>query len=195
MATYRLTAARRAALRKAQLASARKRRGRRISRKAKAGGAAVGVIGAVVARHRISGSSIRITKRTNPVSAVSGKVIKPHGWTAGRAFGRTEYNPNTQYKTRRGVIKGRDFRAFTVASPKRGPLGNNFAMTYQHNNLFGRRVNFGVRTPVDRDAIPLYNRKAQKPWPHIGPDLAREQNARGRSTGMTKRKRKRGKKR
>jgi hypothetical protein len=57
MARYRMTAKRRAALRKAQLASARKRRGRKTSRKTKV---AVGVLatvgGLAAARHMVTGS-------------------------------------------------------------------------------------------------------------------------------------------
>lgn len=62
MARYVMTARRKAALRKAQLASARKRRGRRLSRKQKAGVlAAIG--GLAVARHMVTGSRFYFNHR------------------------------------------------------------------------------------------------------------------------------------
>lgn len=185
---YRMTTARRAALRKAQLASARKRRGKRISRKAKAG-IAVGVAGgAIVARHKISGSKITVRKVTNP-TGFAGGIIPPHGWTFGRSFGKAEFNSTTHYKNRKGVLKGRDFRKLSASTPKRGPLGNYYNIQYQHNNLFGRKINNKLRTPVDRDAIPFYNPRAQKPWPHVNADVAREQNQRMRASSAARKRR------
>lgn len=88
MSRYRLTPKRKAALRKAQLASARKRR-KGISRKAKvAVGAAIvgGLAGAGVYRHKKSGSTLLVTKRFvgihQPVYA-DAKVSGLHGTHVG----------------------------------------------------------------------------------------------------------------
>ena len=67
MAGYRMTARRRAALRKAQLISARKRRGKSVSRRKKiAGGVLVGMGGLAVARHVITGSRFNATYKKGP---------------------------------------------------------------------------------------------------------------------------------
>jgi hypothetical protein len=62
-----MTARRRAALRKAQLASARKRRGKPVSRRKKiAGGVLVGIGGLAVARHIVTGSRVNVTYKKGP---------------------------------------------------------------------------------------------------------------------------------
>lgn len=110
---YRMTAKRRAALRKAQMASARKRRGRAI--KVAAGVGTAAVLGAAVYRHKASGSSFSAAKRPN-VSAVTGSPL-PSGLRVGRAgksvlgtYGRSgqryqiAYNHKSLGKARRTVV-------------------------------------------------------------------------------------------
>jgi hypothetical protein len=71
---YRMTPARRAALRKAQLASARKRRKRRIAVTGTIGG--IAITGSLVARHKYSDSSIVVSRRQPVVRhAVTGRRI------------------------------------------------------------------------------------------------------------------------
>jgi len=72
---YRYTAKRRAALKRAQIISARKRKGKGLSTKKKVViGAGVGVAG-LVAAHHISGSSLSIKTRQNNISKVDGRQI------------------------------------------------------------------------------------------------------------------------
>jgi len=72
---YQMTARRRAALRKAQIASARKRsRNKKIKRAAIVGGVAVGLAGVAVARHKLSGSGFVVSNRKSTV--IHGERIK-----------------------------------------------------------------------------------------------------------------------
>jgi hypothetical protein len=116
------TPARRAALRKAQLASAAKRKGRRrtvIRRTAYTAGAVGLVGGTAVARHKLSGSTLTIGKH-GPIGA-SGSPTGTHGVSAYRVG-------NTM-----GVL-GR----------KRGPLADTRHVTYVHNRVdtkvLGRKI-------------------------------------------------------
>lgn len=123
---YRMTARRRAALKKAQLASARKRsRNKKIKRAAVVGGVAVGLTGAAVARHKFTGSGIR--KINHPVVApmtgnMNSGVRKGHvvlgKTTTGRGKDRKVVSRSIGYTTRRS-----------------GPLGTNRTVKYEHNKL------------------------------------------------------------
>ena len=191
MAYYRMTAARRAALRKAQLVSARKRK--RLSRKKKVAIGGAAVIGGVVVRHRVSGSKVTMRTISDPLVGVGPRrfrnVAPPHGWRFTASRGQGKHNPSQIYKTRfRKTTKGRNFRDFRVDTPKRGPLGDYRTIQYRHNALFGRKINgIGNRKPVDRDAIPFYNKNVKVGWPHVNEQTARKQNSKLRGLKKAKR--------
>lgn len=116
---YRMTPARRAALRKAQIASAKKRkrsRNRKIA--VGAGIAVVGVGGAAVARHRISGSSF--SKTNHPIV---GKV------TGNVTGSRVASFSNSKLTGPGGRKAG---RRISYHSKKSGPLGDSYSVSYDH---------------------------------------------------------------
>lgn len=130
---YILTAKRRSALRKAQLASARARkRSASISRKKKiAAGVTVGVLGAGVARHKISGS--KLSGRIAPgVSPLTGNTMR-------RSIPRIHSGPGVD-------IRGRKYRNNTFSTGRRTG-GRSGIITYEHRALFGRKTN---------DIVPKY---------------------------------------
>ena len=130
---YILTAKRRAALRKAQLASARARkRSASVSRKKKiAAGVTVGVLGAGVARHKLSGS--KLSGRIAPgTSAFTGKTLKGSG-------PRIHSNPGVD-------LYGRRYRSNTVSTGRRNG-GRSGILTYEHRALFGNKT---------KDIVPRY---------------------------------------
>jgi hypothetical protein len=159
--SHRMTPKRRAALRKAQLASARKRSrlagvGSHISRNRKAYITA-GVIGGAVLGHKLSGSELKIRKGSN-IGFASGNRM-PQGFrTTG---GRREQTVHLGIRDTRFSVGYRLGRQ--TQSIQTGPL----------------------RKPIDRDAIPFYNPKAKtRGWPHVGAPQARKINDRLREKGM-----------
>lgn len=172
---YRSTPKRRAALKKAQAVSARKRKaapnkrssvtssrrsGYSMSPTAKrrlaigASGVAVGAItaGGIVARHKLSGSTITKTRHpivtgqlgnvtgshapslssTAFVGKTRGKVVKEHAYVQRDVRAGTSKNVTRQVTSDATKILGRDF---TFRSKKSGPLGDSYSITYSHRKL------------------------------------------------------------
>ncbi len=125
--SYKYTAKRRAALKKAQNASARKRKAAPNKRKSNtrrniAIGVSVGALtaGGIVARHRLSGSTF--SKTNHPI--VSGTMKKVSGSRAASlSTGRLSSG-----------------RQFSYHSRKQGPLGDSFTATYSHEKLTMKKV-------------------------------------------------------
>lgn len=164
---YRMTPARRSALRKAQLASARKRKGRgtairthvgRNRGKYIGGFVTIAGIGGAVGAHKASGSTLRVRKSRN-VSSVTGKQLP--GGIRRSGGGRTV-----------GVI--------AAASKTKVTMSYTFGRTTPAKVHVGRPAN-----KPDHDSIPLYNPKTErKGWPHVNPAQARKINQRLREKGM-----------
>lgn len=152
---YRLTPARRGALKKAQLASARKRR-RNI-------GIALGVsagaltAGGIVARHKLSGSTIQARTGTN-TSSVTGKRLGS-GFRSG---------PNSVT----GALGSRKVSLSYTHKP------------LQYHSIFGQSTKSRVVVSGVNDNIPLYNPKTRRSWPHTDPAKSRRTNQRLRERGM-----------
>lgn len=124
---YRMTARRRAALKKAQIASAKKRsRNKKIKRVAVGGALAGAVVGGAVARHKLSGSEFR-TVHHPIVSKHSGNLIGP---SAGRRFNSPITHNNNANRKR--VVTGRSI-GYTTA--RKGPLGDSKTVSYEHKKL------------------------------------------------------------
>ena len=140
MSRYKFTAKRRAALRKAQQISARKRRRggsskkstkRRVAKVAATGGAVALLGGALVARHKLSGSTLSVRK-SNPLT---GKSAKGAGYVRPMVV-TDEFGLTVAKKT-------------VIASP--ALRGKRFVATYQHKKLtkgsvYGRNVE-KIRAP------------------------------------------------
>ena len=152
--SYRMTPKRRAALKKAQLASARKRR--RLNRKQKVAIGVASVVAAGLIAHKASGSKLSISRSKN-VSRLDGRnlgngIRSPHfGKTTSILIGHGATKTSVSYRF------GRDRGIVT-----------------------GRRT----RNAVDHDTIPFYNPGSSKSWPHVDPDKARKQNQKLRRLGM-----------
>lgn len=163
---YRMTSSRRAALRKAQMASARKRkRNAKIRNVALVGAGVTAIAGAVVARHKLSGSTL--ARKTYPnASIVTGKPQSPHiRLTTGK-------------------------REVGLSIIRKSDLSKRTRYVYTHKSLISTlKANkvAGIRTKsyVDKDAIPMYNPKTKfRSWPHVSAKMARETNRRLREQGM-----------
>lgn len=131
---YRMTSARRAALRKAQLASARKRKRNRKVKKAAAAVGAVGVIGATVGagvyRHKASGSKITVRKTTG------------HGLTGplpGRQKGYVTHGPVVD-------LDGFQHKQ-VVAATRSTKKGRRIIIKYEHRSLTGKKVKGNIHRP------------------------------------------------
>jgi hypothetical protein len=154
-ARYVLTAKRRAALRKAQLASARKRRGKR-RKVAIASGVTAGVLGAGVARHKISGSkiSVRITSSKSlsgaeAVPGAKGYIRTGKGLDVNRVPTRFFTAATRVSKSnRRGVSIP---RAILGVGPVRG---RRTILTYEHKALFGKKTKSVVKVSDPRNSMP-----------------------------------------
>jgi hypothetical protein len=144
---YRMTPKRKAALHKAQIASARKRKGHG---KAKTAAAVVGGValigGAAYARHRYSGSSFGV-KTNSHLSAITGDV--------------SGSRPASLRMTRQGRN-----RTIAFQTAKRGPLGKSKTYSYTHVPLRigGSKAVAGRK--IDRGLIPKYNPMARESWVH-----------------------------
>lgn len=115
---YRMTPARRAALKKAQAASARKRRR---NRRIVVGAAAVGVSGAaLVARHKLSGSSFSVNTH-GPVGAVTKNVS------------------GSRKASLSNSALGGGARRISYQTKKQGPLGSSKSYSYNHQPIIRRK--------------------------------------------------------
>lgn len=168
---YRMTPARRAALKKAQLVSAKKRSLNK--KKIVAGVTAAAIIGGTVARHKLSGSefSIRLSRmnakpqlvkdrgRTRPVlEARMHRAVEPYG-------SRFDANsPSAPDVTNRHIIANagvRNLFGISVDYRHRPLTRRNIAI------VRGSKTKDSLPTPrpprkVDRDAIPYYNPQGYK---------------------------------
>lgn len=153
---YRMTPKRRAALKKAQEASARRR-----SRNKKIGiaaGIAVGV-GAAVAGHKLSGSELKI-----------GLQPSKTGKTLPRTIQRFQPGPRTA-----GLL--------VRASPGKRALRMEYRLGRKTAAMMN--VEKRYEPPIRDDSVPLYNQKTRvRGWPHIDADKARRTNRRLRKLGM-----------
>lgn len=139
---YRMTARRRAALKKAQLASARKRaRSKKVKRAAIAGVGAAAIVGAGVARHKLSGSGMVVT-RHGPVARETGKL------TGSRRGGLVKMRQTTGRGKNRKVTG----RSIGYQTRKRGPLGDSKTVRYQHNKLTATMIGNKIATRSPRAA-------------------------------------------
>lgn len=185
---HRMTPARKAALRKAQLASAKKRRRRN---RAIAGGVAVGVLGAGVARHKYSGSTLTV-RRTSGRSTVTGERL-PGGKKGYVRVGKGLDAKKRPYRqltiagpsAKRGTVK---IIAGHAVGPRKQNWGKRVMVEYQHKALFGQKTK-SLKPKIDKDAIPYYNPNAKKPWPHVDAATARENNAKIHSSMAATKKR------
>lgn len=139
-ARYVMTARRKAALRKAQLASAKKRkRNRRV-----ATAAAVGVVGgAVVARHKLSGSKISYGVTTVRTIGRTGAYLgsdRPGGISHGPGLDINKkpyhyFSAETRTGRKRGVgILG------AIAGQKTPLRGKRLFIRYEHRALLGKKT-------------------------------------------------------
>lgn len=168
---YRMTPRRRAALRKAQLASAKKR-SRGISKKKLAIGATLAFAGGAAAIYggRKAGT---IRRKQRAMRELNGKVTLTIS-TKAPINGTGLYSGSGVSRTGLGTMK--------VIHPSR-----KSAVIVTTGN--GSRVYIGQKTrskvkPIDRDSIPLYNPKVSKGWPHVPAKTARKQNRKLRKKGM-----------
>lgn len=176
------TPARRAALKKAQLASARKRSrlGRvkqSISRNrgkialgatlAVAGGAA-----SIYGGKRIS----TIQRKKKAFNQLNGSVrltLTPTSPMSGRYSGSP------------GISKGgRGVLHFHHPSMTRGLRVSTIGGMSSGTAVLGGRSGSATRRPVDRDAIPLYKPGNSKSWPSVGEKQARRNNRKLRKKGL-----------
>lgn len=175
---HRMTPKRRAALKKAQAASARKRKGMGRGKKV-AIGLGIATVAAVSA-HKLSGSQLSIRRRS---SMVSGQVKRTtvHAPLQFNAAGfRTGGGTSTVvgvHKAPRGFMIGRTGNTISAAA---GGIIGSYRFGRARQVVTGSRA----RSAVDVDSIPVYKQKSQKGWPHVGADKAREQNSRLREAGM-----------
>lgn len=149
---YRMTARRRAALRKAQLASARKRK---LSPRAKkaviAGGVAAGVLGAGVARHKLSGSKLSVNGRRIVVKGESVKSVNVNG----RKIKTIVKDPNgSRVLGPKGFYGSRTKKGFQVGLTVR-TKNRDTNILYHHDGL-----KVGVLgTKIDNHLLSQKNRK------------------------------------
>lgn len=194
--SYRSTPARKAALRKAQLASAQKRRGHH---RAKVGIAAtVGIAtiaGLGVARHKYSGSSLKATSHHSlrngepeQVRMVAPYSFDVHGFRTGGGATIS----HKRVTTRAGANVSRQGNTFNLtARPLRG--GKALRVSYTHVSLrqavAGKKTSSIVETskkrePIDRDSIPFYKESSSRSFPHLSEIASRRQNKGLRKAGM-----------
>lgn len=154
---YRYTPRRAAALKKAQLASARKRKGMGKKKLAigVAGGLAAAIAGAAIA-HKVSGSKLSVSHRNN-TSRVDGRNLGNgiRGVTVGRHS---------------SIVVGHGHRSTSVS--------------YRFGRARATVTGSRTRNAVDHDSIPFYNPKANKNWPHVNIKDARKKNQKLREQGM-----------
>jgi len=164
---YRMTPKRRAALKKAQLVSAKKRS---INKKqVVAGVTAAAVIGGVVARHKLSGSefSIRLSRmNAKPHLRKDAARTRPLGSV--RTYSDTErygsrfdaLAPSAPAVTNRVIIAEagvRNLFGVTVGYRHRPLTRRNIAIVRGSRTGSTVTPNLSKKPPVDRDSIPFYN--------------------------------------
>ena len=127
---YKLTAKRRAALRKAQLASARKRRGRgkaraHISRNRKkyiAGGVAITAVAGLTARHKLSGSKLGgfTTQNVSVIDQVHG-TKNPAPLVRGVQVNRSKNHVDVQIRLPKGMrgVAAYNHKSIDIKSPRK----------------------------------------------------------------------------
>ena len=178
---HRMTPARRAALRKAQLASAKKRRRRGI--KVGVTVAGVGITGTLVARHKYSGSHFNVSKmnvHSRQAAHLTDKAKVP-GWrkqyTPGelKSYGghRPPSNPKSRYYKNVGKRNTREGAIVGVRHTSK--KGTRRVVTYTHHK-FDRKHIMGQKTRdladwnkhkarrVSLNKAPEYQPKSQAHW-------------------------------
>ena len=170
---YRMTPKRRAALRKAQLASAKKR-SRGISKKKLAVGATLALAGGAAAFY--GGKRIQTgIRKQRAFNELNGKVRL--------TITRTTPRNTTGLYSESGVRRTGP-GALTVAhSSRRSGVRISSFGGVSMGTILGARTASHV-PQVDRDSIPLYNPEANKNWPHVDPKNARKKNRKLRKQGM-----------
>lgn len=167
------TPARRAALKKAQMASARKRSR---NKKKIALGATLAVVGgaaAVYGGKRIS-TQRRKQRAFNELNGAVRLTLTPTSPASGRYSGSP------------GISKGgRGVLHFHHGSMTRGlRVSTVGGMSTGTGVLSGRSSAPRRRPTVDRDSIPLYKPGNSKSWPSVGAKQARKQNRKLRKKGL-----------
>ena len=158
---YRMTPKRRAALRKAQAASARKRRGR--NRKIAVGvaaGVGVGaVLGAGVYRHKASGSSLGFrTFDQKALVAVSRRTTSSNTGAPKRGITGVEKTNRISFGTKLTGSVEVSYRHRTIAANRKI---QRQALQNAQATVMGRRTG-----KVNRAGIPKYNPDSKKNWPN-----------------------------
>lgn len=187
---YRMTPRRRAALRKAQLASARKRkRNRRIAIGAGAGVGIAALAGAGVTRHKMSGSQLSMQTGTN-MSSITGKQLSGgvRGSYSKLGTGRTA-SVVVAKGTKKRIISytHKPLKLGSHTTGKRTPMSKERGLGLPGGKVTvstARRETIGRTRKVTRDTIPFYNHKVKKSWPHVGAPQSRKINARLREKGL-----------
>ena len=167
------TPARRAALKKAQLASARKRSR---NRKKIALGATLAVVGGAAAIYggkRIS----TVRRKQHAMSQLNGKVrltLTPttpmNGSGRYSGVGMSRGGPGVLHFHHGSGIRG--LRVSTIGGLSTG------------TSVLGGRGSSRPRPTVDRDSIPMYKPGNSKSWPSVGAKQARRNNRKLRKKGM-----------
>lgn len=135
MARYKYTARRRAALRKAQLASARKRR---IGRKTKIAAGVLAAGAGLVAYHKITGTGVKINRGPIP------------------SYASAQGSRNGTFRIKSGLIG--------VRHQKNGRRTDiTYSLKSARKVVSGSHV--GSRRVVDRTTIPKYNPNSKRSWP------------------------------
>jgi hypothetical protein len=165
-----MTPARKAALRKAQLASARKRRRRAIT----IGVGGLAITGAVV-RHKKSGSVLKV-QRTSGRSQITGHHLPGgrRGYVTNSMVNTNRKNPYREITvasrsgTKRGVgVLG----AITHRSPS---LGKRTVVTYQHRKMIlGHKTKGKVSLHSNHDNIPYYDPYKPRGYGNLRPTKTR----------------------
>lgn len=148
---HRMTPARKAALRKAQLASAKKRRRRGIAVGVTVAG--VGITGTVVARHKYSGSHFNASKIN--VNSRQGAHLTDKAKRPGTRRLRTSGTNGTRDGAMRGV------RHVSKKGIRRD-------VTYTHHTLRHRKIVLGtkVHSKFNPDNVPHYDPTAPRGYSH-----------------------------
>ena len=166
------TPARRAALKKAQLASARKRSR---NRKKIALGATLAVVGGAAAIY--GGKRISTVRR------------KQHAMKQLNGAVRLTLTPTTpasgRYSGSPGISRGgRGVLHFHAPSMTRGLRISTIGGLSTGTSVLGGRGSSRPRPTVDRDSIPMYKPGNSKSWPSVGAKQARRNNRKLRKKGM-----------
>lgn len=168
---YRMTPKRKAALKKAQLVSAKKRSSNK--KKIVAGVTAAAVIGGVVARHKLSGSefSVRLSRmNAKPFNRNDQAKTRPIGSlrmrTGTEAYGSRfdALSPNAPTVTNRVILAEAGVRNLFGVSVgyRHRPLTRRNIAAVRGNRQSGAINLARTPRPIDRDAIPQYTPQGYK---------------------------------